>query len=97
MPIEAEEGTYSAISIMNKECGHFQKEFHGVGTRGITPFLPLFFFPVYLAPDCSKGRRKYPSCSMVKILYKATSISNVSHGKQRRYLLLSQHRKLQIL
>lgn len=44
MPLEAEQGAFSAMSIMTKECGHFQKEFlelaqrATMGTKGCYDF-----------------------------------------------------------
>lgn len=48
MLLEVEEGTYSALPVMTKECGHFQKKELGFETGGITTFISFFAFPMYL-------------------------------------------------
>ena len=77
MPLEAEEGIYSALSIVTKEYGHFQKEVLGFGIEGITPFIPLFSLPMYL--HHSAARKEGNVCPVLqpkyqKLFYKATSV-----------------------
>uniref|UniRef100_A0A8D2N900 Uncharacterized protein n=1 Tax=Zonotrichia albicollis TaxID=44394 RepID=A0A8D2N900_ZONAL len=44
MPLEAKEGTYSAMSVMTKDCRHFQKDL--LGNNPVFP--PLCFFQCIL-------------------------------------------------
>lgn len=41
MPLEVEEGTYSALTIVIRECGHFQEEVLGFGIGAISLFILL--------------------------------------------------------
>lgn len=98
MPLEAEEGTYSALTIVTKECGHFQKEALGFVIGGISSFIPLFSLPMYLHHSVARREGNVHPVLLPRYqkLYFITQplSSVVSHGDERRYLFLSQCRRL---